>query len=188
MESTMTLQATESAAIPEPATPAAAEFEALDNCHREVLKTLDELARLIDHLEDNGVDTTAQALAADIVKFFNENGRQHHIDEEHMIFPGLLASGDAELMQHVQRLQQDHGWLEEDWLELEPQLEAISKGYSWYQLDGLRAALPVFKALYLDHIDLEESLIYPEAKRRQVALPAAGAGRDVAARRRKTRS
>jgi hemerythrin-like domain-containing protein len=184
----MSVPATASTAPVTPAAVTATEFEALDSCHRDVLKTLDELARLIDHLDDKGVDATAQALAADIVKFFNENGRQHHIDEERMIFPGLLASGDAALVQHVQRLQQDHGWLEEDWLELEPQLEAISKGYSWSELDGLRAALPVFKALYLDHIDLEESLIYPEAKKRMAALPGAGSGRDGAQGRRQAKA
>lgn len=177
----MSVTATASAA---PATVSATEFEALDSCHRDVLKTLDELARLIEHLDDKGVDAEAQALAADIVKFFNENSRQHHQDEERMVFPALLASADAELVQHVQRLQQDHGWLEEDWLELEPQLEAISKGYSWYELPALQAALPVFKALYLDHIDLEESLIYPEAKKLMAALPGAGAGRDSAKGRR----
>jgi len=184
----MSVTATASAAPATVTAVTATAFEALDSCHREVLKTLDELARLIDHLEDKGVDGEAQTLAADIVKFFNENGRQHHLDEERMIFPGLLVSADAELVQHVQRLQQDHGWLEEDWLELEPQLEAISKGYSWYQLDGLRAALPVFKALYLDHIDLEESLIYPEAKKLMAALPDGGAGRDGAQSRRQAKA
>ncbi|HMW24238.1 MAG TPA: hemerythrin domain-containing protein [Burkholderiaceae bacterium] len=159
-------------------------FEALDSCHRDVLKTLDDLASLIDHLGDNGPDETAQALAVGIIKFFNENSRQHHLDEERTVFPALLASDDTELVQHVQRLQQDHGWLEEDWLELEPQLEAISKGYSWYQIDGLRAALPVFKALYLDHIDLEERLIYPEAKKRMAAPANPGSGRESAASRR----
>lgn len=163
-------------------------FEALDSAHRDVLKTLDQLAELIEHLDDQGVDARAQALAGQIVTFFGEHARQHHADEEKLVFPGLLASGDAELVQHVQRLQQDHGWLEEDWLELAPQLEAVSKGYSWYEIDALRAALPVFKSLYLDHIDLEESLIYPEAKRRMAALPSAGSGREGAAGRRAARN
>ena len=69
-------------------------------------------------------------------------------------------------MQHVKRLQQDHGWLEEDWLALQPPLSAIAEGYSWYDLDMLSHALPVFADLYQDHIELEESLIYPEAKAR----------------------
>ena len=78
------------------------------------------------------------------------------------------------------RLQQDHGWLEEDWLELEPQLEAVANGYSWYDIDTLRAALPIFEQLYRDHIALEESLIYPEARRRQAVEDRAVAERSAA--------
>jgi hemerythrin-like domain-containing protein len=69
----------------------------------------------------------------------------------------------------VRRLQQDHGWLEEDWLELAPQLEAVANGYNWYDLAMLQHALPIFTELYREHIALEESLIYPEAKRRRAA-------------------
>ena len=96
-----------------------------------------------------------------------------------MVFPPLLASGDPLLVQHIERLQQDHGWLEEDWLELAPQIEAIGKGYSWYDIDVLRQALPVFTQLYHDHIALEESLIYPEAKRRRQQLLDAAAARSA---------
>jgi hemerythrin-like domain-containing protein len=83
------------------------------------------------------------------------------------VFPSLLASADAEMVQHVHRLQQDHGWLEEDWLELQPQLRAVVEGYNWYDLDFLRAAVPVFTDLYRDHIALEENIVYPESRRRQ---------------------
>ena len=108
------------------------------------------------------------------------SARQHHADEERVVFPGLLKSPDATLVQHVLRLQQDHGWLEEDWLELEPQLQAVAEGYSWYDLDTLRAALPIFEDLYRDHIALEESLIYPEARRQRQLADAAAAGRTAA--------
>jgi hemerythrin-like domain-containing protein len=188
-ESIMVSPTVVSAANPMPhvGTPAV-EFEALDTAHRDVLKTLDQLAELIEHLDGNGVDDRAKDLATTVVRFFNEHAHQHHLEEERTVFPSLLASGDAELVQHVQRLQQDHGWLEEDWLELEPQLEAVSKGYSWYDMGLLRAALPVFKALYLDHIDLEETLIYPEAKKRMAALPDAGVGRSGAQTRRQAKA
>jgi hemerythrin-like domain-containing protein len=65
----------------------------------------------------------------------------------------------------VRRLQQDHGWLEEDWLELQPQLRAVVEGYAWYDLEFLRAAVPVFTELYRDHIALEENIVYPESRR-----------------------
>jgi hemerythrin-like domain-containing protein len=153
------------------------ELDALDSCHREVLVTLRDLTRLIEHLDDNGPDEAAGRLARDIVRFFSQTARAHHADEERLIFPGLLQSTDTELVQHVQRLQQDHGWLEEDWLTLSPQLDAVAQGYSWYDIDALRQGTEVFIALYKDHIDLEESLIYPEARRQMIERADVGSER-----------
>lgn len=160
-----------------PAVPALPGFESLDRAHREVLKVLDDFERLLAHVGENGPDGIARASAKHIQAFFSGPAREHHAEEEARIFPGLLASGDAELVQHIKRLQQDHGWLEEDWLELAPQIEAIAKGYNWWDLAMLRLALPIFTALYHEHIGLEESLIYPEARRRQAALDAGAQAR-----------
>lgn len=159
---------------PAPAMPG---FETLDRTHARVLEILGQFDHLLQHLDDNGADAQAQASAREIHAFFAGSARQHHADEERFVFPGLLASGDAALVQNVQRLQQDHGWLEEDWLELAPQIEAIAQGYSWYDLAMLRAALPIFTALYQEHIALEESMIYPEAKRRARLAEDAAAAR-----------
>lgn len=157
--------------------PAVPPFDMLDRTHAQVLQVLKQFDQLLEHLSDNGPDEEARASAREIGAFFRGNARQHHADEERHVFPALLASGNAELVQHVKRLQQDHGWLEEDWLELEPQIDAIALGYNWYDLPMLRAALPIFVALYEEHIGLEESMIYPEAKRRQAALAAAAGAR-----------
>ena len=136
-------------------------------------------AQLLEHLAEHGVDARARQEARRICKFFAAQARQHHADEETLVFPALVRKGDPELVQHVLRLQQDHGWLEEDWLELSPQLQAVAEGYSWYELDGLRHGVGVFTALYHEHIALEESLIYPEAKRRQQVAQAANSARTV---------
>ena len=143
-------------------------FDALDRTHHEVMRTLAELASLIQRLDRVGVDDVGRALARQICAFFDATARAHHAAEEQVVFPSLLASGDAELVQHVRRLQQDHGWLEEDWLELSPQLRAVAEGYNWYDLDVLRAGIPIFTELYRDHIALEESIVYPEARRRDL--------------------
>jgi hemerythrin-like domain-containing protein len=152
-----------------PPAPALPEFDTLDQTHREALQMLQAFEQLLAHLHDNGPDTTAQASAQRIIAFFDGPGRTHHADEERLVFPPLLSGTDVEMVQHVRRLQQDHGWLEEDWRELSPQVEAIAKGYNWYDLAMLRLALPVFTALYKEHIALEESLVYPEARRRRQA-------------------
>jgi hypothetical protein len=83
-------------------------------------------------------------------------------------------------VQHVQRLQQGHGWLEEDWIELQPQLRAVAEGYDWYDPDCLRAAAPVFTELYLEHIALEENSVYPESRRRKARVAFAFVGLSLA--------
>jgi hemerythrin-like domain-containing protein len=160
-----------------------AEFEALDACHQQVLSTLRVFGRLVDHLDQHGLDATARAMATEVIDFFATTARQHHAEEEEMVFPPLLLSSDAELVHQVQRLQQDHGWLEENWIELAPQLKAVSEGYNWFDLDYLRPAVTVFTELYLDHLDLEESMIYPEAKRVLSLRAQAGIGRKLALER-----
>jgi iron-sulfur cluster repair protein YtfE (RIC family) len=167
-------------------TPATVDgFDVLDACHRQIVFTLGKLAALVSRLERVGPDADARALAREIGQFFSTTARQHHEDEERHVFPALLKGGDADIRQAVLlRLQQDHGWLEEDWLELAPQIDAVAAGTAWYNLDELREGVKVFTALSHDHIALEESLIYPEARARLLAGDRREMGREMAARRR----
>lgn len=164
---TATGRAARPARSPAPPMPA---FDALDRTHAQMLQVLDDFDGLLDQLEAHGPDEKARAIGARILSFFNEHAREHHAQEERIVFPPLLAGPDTELAAHVRRLQQDHGWLEEDWLELAPQIEAISRGYNWYDLAMLRHALPVFRNLYQEHIGLEESLVYPASRQRQATM------------------
>jgi hemerythrin-like domain-containing protein len=159
-----------------PATPAAPpmpSFETLDHTHRQMLQTLDDLARLMTLLGQPGQDKTVATLAAHACRFFNETASAHHEAEETFVFPKLIKEHNPTLLAHVRRLQQDHMWLEEDWLELEPHLQAVARGYVGEHPEFLRATLPEFDATCRDHIALEETLVYPEARRRQAALPSA---------------
>ena len=160
-----------------------APFTALDSCHAQVMEHLRHLQQLLQRLERDGVDEEARRLAQAITAFFETEARHHHEEEERLVFPALLGGTDLELVRQVQRLQMDHGWLEEDWRELALQLSAVAEGYSWYDLDALRAGAEVFTALYHDHIAIEESLIYPEA-RRALRDEVDGLGRRLAEQRR----
>jgi hemerythrin-like domain-containing protein len=150
------------------AAPALPALDRLDRTHHDMVDRLAQLVALVSHLDTQGIDEAASRSAKALCKFFSETARSHHADEETLVFPALIRQGDPALIAQVLRLQQDHGWLEEDWLELSPQLQAVAEGYGWYELDGLRQAVEVFTNLYQEHIALEESLIYPEA-RRQIA-------------------
>jgi hemerythrin-like domain-containing protein len=153
--------------IPAPAMP---DFEQLDRTHRAALDMLLAFESLLSQLDARGQDNAARNNAQTIIDFFTVTAAGHHAAEEQLVFPPLLASGDDDLIHQIRRLQQDHGWIEEDWLELAPHLEAIATGYNGYDLPMLRAALPVFRTLYQEHIALEESLIYPLAREHQTAL------------------
>jgi hemerythrin-like domain-containing protein len=166
------------------ATPSA--FGVLDECHRRTLAALDKLEAIVDRI-DGGVDAQTRMLAAEVIRHFSVTVREHHEDEERHVFPKLLATADAETEQNILRLQQDHHWLDEDWHELAPHLDAIARGQNWYDVAFLRDGVTVFSALSRDHIELEETCLYPEARARTGAAEAEAMGREMAARRRAAR-
>lgn len=149
---------------------AAPVFEELDACHRQIHVQLLQLGELARHVQAQGVDETARRLAGPIEAFFSGTSRQHHIEEETRVFPQLLAGGSAEVQALVRTLQQDHGWIEENWIALAPQLRAIATGSHWISEEEFLHAVEVFHDLCLGHIALEESVVYPESKARWAAL------------------
>lgn len=148
-------------------------FDALDECHVQIQQQVIELASLARYIATDGVDAHAQRKAQAIEAFFSGTSRRHHQEEERNVFPPLLASGDDALCNAVRSLQQDHGWIEENWLELAPLLRAIAEGNNWYHDAEFQHAVEVFVELLEGHIALEESLIYPESKARWAEAVAA---------------
>lgn len=163
-------------------------FEILDQCHRDTLVALETMGQLVALLEVEGDSERVREMAGDVVKFFSTTARQHHEDEERHVFPKALVGSDAEIVQAVLRLQQDHNWLEEDWMELSPHLRALAAGHSLWDLAFLREATEVFTALSHDHMALEESCVYPQARARLRAGERHEMGREMAARRRAQRT
>jgi hemerythrin-like domain-containing protein len=143
-----------------------ADYDALDACHRKTVALLRELTKVSQALEDDALDTAVRQQASQIDRFFSVTSPLHHEEEENTVFPALLASGDAELVQAVLSLRQDHGWMERNWALLGPQMRAIAKGEGWIDPVELQRGVDVFAQLCIDHIALEETTIYPESKAR----------------------
>jgi hemerythrin-like domain-containing protein len=139
-------------------------FQALDNCHQQIQLHLAELAALVPQIEAACDTKSLRQQVGAIEVFFSSTSRQHHADEELHVFPPLLASNNRELVQAVRTLQQDHGWIEQNWLELAPMLRAIAQGEEWSDLAELGHAVDVFLNLCNNHIAQEESIAYPEVK------------------------
>lgn len=159
-------------------------FGVLDECHRQTLVALGQLDTLVSRLKDNGPDDEARTLADKIIEHFSFTARRHHEDEERYVFPQLVVGGDPATVQAVLRLQQDHNWIEEDWMELSAHLEAVASGRSWCDVDLLREGAEIFSALLHEHIALEESFIYPQARARLRPGEVLDIGRTAATRRR----
>jgi hemerythrin-like domain-containing protein len=149
--------------------PALPPMDSLQRTHHDLLLAVDELQQLLRDIEENGATPDRRAIVRSLIQFIDTHGREHHAEEERSVFPDLLASADVDLVQHVRRLQQDHGWLEQDWLEMRPHLDAIAHGIGGVDMDVLRQAAEVFAELYRDHIALEETVVYPEALRQRHA-------------------
>lgn len=137
---------------------------ALDACHQQIQQHLSLLSDLQMLLETESDSAACRQKAEAIESFFSGTSRQHHAEEEKHVFPSLLASGNAELVQAILTLKQDHGWIEQNWLELAPMLRAIAQGEDWPDVAELKHYIEIFLTLCQDHITLEESLIYPAAK------------------------
>jgi hemerythrin-like domain-containing protein len=127
---------------------------------------LDQLTDLRGGLETSSDSAHCRQKAKTIEAFFSDTARDHHAEEERDVFPNLLLSDDTQLVQAVLTLKQDHGWIEQNWLELAPMLRAIAAGEDWVDMAELAHSVEVFLSLCRDHIALEEALIYPEAKSR----------------------
>ncbi len=152
-------------------------FKALDACHQQIHEHLTELSDLVARLDADSDSAHCRQKAKTIEAFFSETARSHHAEEEHNVFPNLLLSDKPEVVQAVQVLKQDHGWIEQNWLELAPMLRAIAQGEDWADMAELKHNAEVFLELCRDHIVLEETLIYPEAKARLAAEMASRAKR-----------
>ncbi len=141
-------------------------FKALDACHQEMERHLTDLTALAQALDEGEPGPQARRTAGVIEHFFSTTSRAHHVQEEESVFPALLESGDPRLVTAVRSLQQDHGWIEENWLVLAPQLRALASGNGWLDPTEFQHAVALFVALCTGHVALEESLVYPESKAR----------------------
>lgn len=136
----------------------------LDATHAQMRYWLDELQRLVNHMEDHGWDLWARDHARSVIDFFGHTVRQHHVDVDRQVLPLVTGRGNAAIDSNIDRLRQDQGWLEENWREVQAQLQPVAEGFGGYDIDMLRHAADVYAALLLEHLAIENSLVFPAAR------------------------
>jgi hemerythrin-like domain-containing protein len=168
--SQITRAATRHVMLPGHSAPAAgfeAPFEMLATCHERVERMLTLQARLQQHLLDKGCDESARQAARDVMRYFDLAAPLHHQDEELHVFPPLLAGPDVALRELVARLIQEHRQMEIAWsgarralLVITESLDAGGQLLAAAQTEALNR----FAALYRQHLDGEDRMVYPAAQ------------------------
>lgn len=164
-----------------------APFEMLSACHERVERTLRLLDRLQAHLADKGWDPQAADAARDVLRYFDLAAPLHHEDEALHVFPPLLAQGDERVCAVVRRLQADHEAMGQVWPRARVLLQGVAQAqareaWAGWDAEALQT-LAEFRGLYGEHIALEESLAYPQARALLDAASLQRMGADMQARR-----
>ncbi|MGX9733060.1 pyridoxamine 5'-phosphate oxidase [Janthinobacterium aestuarii] len=137
----------------------------LKHCHDKIRKQLTTLQNLLGHLAQHGNTADAQQAAKAVLQYFNKAAHLHHDDEEQDLMPMLqaTATGDdaALLATLVPEILADHQRMDQAWLTLRPELDAIAAGTgTQLSADGVAA----YVAAYHAHMSKEEGQLAPMAK------------------------
>lgn len=138
----------------------------LKHCHDKIRKQLTTLQNLLGHLGQNGNTPEAQQAAKAVLQYFNKAAHLHHADEEQDLMPMLQATATGEdaalLATLVPDILADHQRMDQAWLTLRPELDAIAAGTdSQLSHDGVRDYIAAYQA----HMTKEEGQLAPMAKR-----------------------
>ena len=155
-------------------------LEMLAACHDRIEERCELLHRLSQHMRDAGADAQAQQAAANVIRYFDTAGENHHRDEEEDLFPRLLAADRAACEALVGRLLEDHREMRKAWTRMRETLSRIAAGES-ASLDADEVGR--FTSLYRRHIELEEDHLLPAAERLLDTSALADTGDAMAKRR-----
>ncbi len=159
-------------------------FEMLQACHDRVRRSLALLDRLLAYLSDHPHDARSRSAAHDVLRYFELAAPLHHQDEERHVFPRLAGDADAALTDAVARLHADHARMELLWAQLRPVLRGWTTEMASAAPDEpLRRVAAAFVELYAQHLEVEETLVFPAARARIDEAGLKAMSQDMAQRR-----
>jgi len=157
----------------------------LSDCHRRVemfLGSLRAIGDTCDILNDEGLRALENAL-----RYFRQAAPKHTADEEVSLFPRLrqCSSLPNSTLALIERLGRDHTWADPLHALLE-ELGALwiaDRRLSAKQRQEFRKAAAQLQAMYSEHIELEDSVLFPAANQMLSAEEKREIGLEMAARR-----
>jgi len=141
-----------------------ATLELQDVTHQLVQQFIGELQEMLDDLSDGALTPLQRNVLDKIVTFFDQEMKDHHREEENIIFPMLLSLKDPALSPKVQQLQTDHEDLRMGWQELKALIAKTQMAPS-VDAQALRASFERYSTCFVRHLVLEESIQFsPETQ------------------------
>ena len=160
----------------------------LSDCHRRIERFLGVLVTLARTARGGPLaEDRRQSLAA-ALQYFREAAPKHTADEEESLFPRLRAAGGpeiAEVLAEVEHLESEHAYADR----LHREVDQL--GNEWLRAGTLPAEPAVrlsdltteLSSIYKTHIEMEDTRLFPLARRVLGAAAQREIGEEMAARR-----
>jgi hemerythrin-like domain-containing protein len=139
----------------------------LQDCHRRIEHFLDILCIVAERAPARSLTGEERSAVQAALQYFHVGGERHTADEEESLFPRLRAEPTADSVKEIDRLERDHlhaahlhesvDWLYTAWISA----DLLESGQQRRLLSETRQ----LKQLYAEHIQIEESIIFPQAAR-----------------------
>lgn len=157
----------------------------LKDCHRRIEHFLDILCMVAERAHSRSLTAEERSAVQAALQYFHVGGERHTADEEESLFPRLRGESAAGSLEDVDRLESDHhraaglhesvDWIYTAW---------ISAGMLEFgEQHRLLSQMRQLKQLYSEHIQIEETVVFPRAAQLLNGQALAAMGSEFIARR-----
>ena len=141
-------------------------LELLLSCHEKIVHFSSALYELSTALQKDGWNDNLTASADQIRRYFNIASTEHHLDEEHHLFPAIIAldpelknTQSIEIVQLINSMIKEHVESDQLWETLDTLLEEKSEDFA-----ALEELSQRFKTSMHEHARIENEQIFPYAR------------------------
>jgi hemerythrin-like domain-containing protein len=137
----------------------------LKDCHRRIEHFLNILCLVAERPGDRSLTEEERSAVSAALQYFHTGGERHTADEEESLFPRLCSASGKGDLEVIERLERDHTHAAElhesvDWLYTAWISAGVLEPGDRQRLVSHTASL---KQLYNEHIEIEETMIFPRA-------------------------
>ena len=160
----------------------------LKDCHRRIERFLGILCLVARQAQGRALNIDERNAVEAALRYFDESGPRHNLDEEDSLFPRLRAIEAAAVLQKVKRLESEHGIagvMHDETAQLYSKWMAKG-GLSTDEGIRLLTITEELQTLYREHIHIEEDVVFPFAAKLLDRDAVAAMGSEFRIRRERT--